>query len=302
MSNECETPTYSEEMEALVTEAMRLIGERRFADARSLVERIEGADPANNWGAHARIHLHIDEGTLEEGAARGIAHLTAQDPFQGINVHNAMHLATILLDLGRATESVEWQERVVVPVAEAMPMQYPSASHLLWRTEVAGHGRASGRPLPWDILVRPGASALGGPDERPDPIDAIAHAMAWIANGDGARREALLTALVSRGLKDSGRPGSAANGQTIAMIVDGLHRWWEGDYGSAAKALGDVAGRFGALSEYAGQVGAIEETLIDAEWRTGKAVHAVTILRERLARSNFSNPSDVALLARFEAR
>jgi hypothetical protein len=261
MSSECDEPTHSEEIETMVSEAMRLIGNRRFAEARMLVERIEGADPTNNWGAHARIHLHIDEGSLEEGATRGIAHLTATDPFEGINVHNAMHLATILLDLGRIEESVAWQARVVVPVAETMPMQYPSATHLLWRTEVAGHGRTSGRALPWEILVRPGATALMSPGDLPDPLDAIAHAMAWIANGDGARREALLGALMHRGLKDSGRPEAAANVTTVAQVVEGLYRWWEGDFAGAVNALGAAEAGFGALTQYSGQLAAIEATL-----------------------------------------
>ena len=272
MPNECDTPTHGEEIEAMVTEAMRLIGLRCFADARSLVERIEGFDPVNNWGAHARIHLHIDEGSLDEGATRGIAHLTATDPFEGINVHNAMHLATTLLDLGRVDESVAWQERVVVPVAETMPMQYPSATHLLWRTEVAGHGRASGRALPWEVLVRPGATALHGPDDAPDPLEAIAHAMAWIANGDGARREALLGALMHRGLKDSGQPGATANDTTVAQIVEGLYRWWEGDFAEAAAALSAAHSGFGALTQYPGQLAAIEATLDDARARAQGAL------------------------------
>jgi len=65
---------------------MALISTRRFAEARTVIEAIEADDPANNWGAHARIHLHIDERSLEEGAARGIAHLTATDPFEGIKM------------------------------------------------------------------------------------------------------------------------------------------------------------------------------------------------------------------------
>jgi hypothetical protein len=272
MTTECDPPTHGADIEAMVGEAMALIGARRFAAARTVVEAIEAEDPANNWGAHARIHLHIDEGSLDEGATRGIAHLTATDPFEGINVHNAMHLATILLDLGRVDESVAWQTRVVVPVAETMPMQYPSATHLLWRTEVAGHGRASGRALPWEILVRPGATALHRPDDVPDPLDAIAHAMAWIANGDGARREALLGALIHRGLKDSGQPGATANGTTVAQIVEGLSRWWEGDFAKAAAALGAAQPGFGALTQYPGQLAAIEATLDDARARAQAAL------------------------------
>ena len=265
MTTECDPPTHGADIEAMVGEAMALISTRRFAEARTVIEAIEADDPANNWGAHARIHLHIDERSLEEGAARGIAHLTATDPFEGINVHNAMHLATILLDLGRIEESVEWQARVVVPAAETVPMQYPSAAHLLWRTEAAGHGRAAGRALPWEILVRPGASSLTCPDDVPDPLDAIAHAMAWIASGDGARREALLGALLHRGLKDSGQPGASENGTTVTHIVDGLSRWWDGDYAGAAGALEAAQAGFRALTQYPDHLVAIEATLADAQ-------------------------------------
>jgi hypothetical protein len=283
----------------MVSEAMARIGAREFRAARVLVEALVSADPSNNWGEHARIHLHIDEGTLEEGAIRGLAHLEAVDPFDGINVHNAMHLATILLDLGRADESVAWQERVVVPVAEKLPMQYPSATHLLWRTEVAGHGRTAGRALPWQILTRPGASALDGPDDRPDAHEAIAHAMAWIANGDGPRRESLLSALLHRGLSVGTTVGSSAHEKIVAAVVDGLYGWWEGDFAGAAERLGEARSAFARLTEYPSHLVAIDDTLIDAEWRSRKVTFAEAILRERIASSNIPNPFDVALLSRF---
>jgi hypothetical protein len=122
--------------------------------------------------------------------------------------------------------------------------------------------------------------------------------MAWIANGDGARSEALLATLLAPGLEDSGLPGSQANSATVAAIIDGLYRWWECDYTGAADVLRGAHAGFGALTQYTGQLGAVEETLIDAEWRAGTTHLAERILRARVTGANIPNPFDVALLAK----
>ena len=62
MTTECELP--APDIEDLVNEAFSLIRGRRFGEARETVERIEELDRADPFGAHARIHLHIDEGTF----------------------------------------------------------------------------------------------------------------------------------------------------------------------------------------------------------------------------------------------
>ena len=88
--------------------------------------------------------------------------------------------------------------------------------------------------------------------------------------------EAFLGALMHGGLKDSGHPGASANSTTVAQIVDGLWRWWEGDFLKAAAALGAAEAGFGALTQYPGQLAAIEATLEDARARArGTLVGAV---------------------------
>ena len=130
---------------------------------------------------------------------------------------------------------------------------------------------------PRELGLRP--DALGGVQRRALAVQrgtyaqrAIAHAMAWIANGDGARREALLGALMHRGLKDSGQPGATANDTTVAQIVEGLYRWWEGDFAEAAAALDAAQAGFGALTQYPGQLAAVEATLNDARARVQGAL------------------------------
>lgn len=295
---ECEAPTHGADFEALVQEAVTLTRGRSFTEARAAVERFEAIDADDPFGAHARIHFHIDEGSFEEGVARGIDFLESHDPFEGINVHNAMHLATLLVDLARAEASVAWQVRVVVPIVEKVSMQYASAAHLMWHTEVCGYGRAAGRVLPWDILVRPGVTSLNGPNDVPHPLDAIAHAMAWIANGDGARRHAHLADLVPHGYGD-GHPASVVG--LVAKIIDGLHAWWEGDVAGAADLLGAAREGFAPLTAYADLLHPIEDTLIDAEWRTRCTAHGESILRQRIDGYPVPRPRDQAWLARLLA-
>lgn len=288
---ECSPPDHGPEMEALVDAAFAQMRSGRFAESRETIERIEAADADNSSGAHARIHLHIDEGTFEEGVDRGLAFLATHDPFAGVNVHNAMHLASLLLDLARAEASVAWQARVVVPVAEKMAMQYPSAAHLLWQSELRGYGRDAGRTLPWEILVRPGATAIDSRDGRPTPADAIAMGLAWVANGDRGQCDPLIAAL-HESHEPEGRAGQ------VAAAIAGFERWWAGDYGAATAVLATAIDGLAATASYPGEFQVIEDTLIDAEWRAGAPGRAEAILRQRLSDAPRPHPRDQAWLAR----
>src|SRR5438093_8409931 len=88
----------SADVPALVQAAFKRITAREFDAARAIVERALSLAPHSGMAAHARLHLDTDSCAIEEGAAYGHAFLAEHDPFDGINVHNAWHLAALLLE------------------------------------------------------------------------------------------------------------------------------------------------------------------------------------------------------------
>ncbi len=295
MRAECDLP--APDIEPLVKAAFSLIRSRRFGEARKVLERIERLDAADPFGTHAQIHLHIDEGSLEEGVERAIAYLTMNDPFDGINVHNTMHLASLLMELGRAGASIEWQERVMVPSAPGQPMSYPGVVSVLWQTEVFGFGRSSGRVLPWRKLAptAPIASHL-----RLDVSEMIVRIIPLIALSDDANVDALLATLTDPAATAEGLP-SGERVHAVRSVSAGLRAWWRGDARVAATQLGEALPALSRLTDYPGQFAAIEDTLIDAEWHSGGRVHSERILRDRVGAYAQPRPRDQFWLGRILA-
>lgn len=295
MTTECDLP--APDIEVLVNEAFSLIRSRRFSEARDAVERLEELDSADPFGAHARIHLHIDQGSFDEGVERGIAYLTANDPFNGINIHNTMHLASLLMELGRADASIAWQERVMVPSASGQPMSYPGAVNLLWQTEVFGYGRSAGRTLPWRTLA---------PTIPVDPIilhdvtELIVRIMPLVALSDDAGVEALLGAMADADESAQGLP-SAEREHAVRSVSEGLRAWWRGDARVAAMQLGEALPVLSRLTEYPGQFAVVEDTLIDAEWHSAARVHSERVLRDRVGAHALPRPRDQFWLGRILA-
>jgi hypothetical protein len=283
-------PQKSTDVPALVQAAFQRINAREFDAARPMVERALSLAPHSGMTAHARLHLDTDSCAAEEGAAYGQAFLTEHDPFDGINVHNAWHLAALLVEVGRPSAALRWQERVVIPSVPAAPMTFYSAVALQWRLEVYGHGRARGATLPWEAM-RDAGLAL----EKPTDLDEIARAMTFVATGADQHLAALLDRL--RGAS----PGEAPGASEIAVpVVHGLRAWWRGDYTGAVEQLEPVAPALERLSRFLEQRTPLEDTLLDAQLRTGRSAAAETRLRERLGRQPRPLPRDLFWLGRAE--
>src|SRR5215207_5153040 len=88
-----------DEASALGREAHALIRARDYAAAGPVLERALALDPESAMLAHAKAHLCIDSGAFQEGAAFLRPYLRDHDPFEGVNVHTAWHLASIELEL-----------------------------------------------------------------------------------------------------------------------------------------------------------------------------------------------------------
>jgi hypothetical protein len=166
-------------------------------------------------------------------------------------------------------------------------MTFYSAVALLWRLELYGHGRARGAALPWEAMREAGLAL-----EKPTDLDEIARAMTFVATGDDQHLAALLD---RRRGASPGEPADAA-----VPVVLGLRAWWGGDYAGAVEQLEPVAAALDRLSQFPEHRTPLEDTLLDAQLRTGRAAAAETRLRERLGGQPRPLPRDLFRLGRAE--
>ena len=229
---------------ALVKAAFERINAGEFEAARPIVERALSLAPRVGFVAHVKVHLDSDSGNHEEGTAWMREFLTREDPFEGINKHNAWHLAYMLVALGRYDEAMEWHERVVAPTVSAMT--FNSAVQLLWRVFV----RSGKRELPWGPLRE---FAVGM--EKEEGIDRLAKGTVFIATGDNGNLSALLERL--RAVEAAEEPAVA---EAYVPTILGLRAFWQGDYAAAREQFEAFGGDFGKISQFLDHRTPLEET------------------------------------------
>jgi hypothetical protein len=234
---------------ALGQEAYKHIRAREYDAARPILERALSLDPENAMLAHMKAHLCIDSGAFQEGAEYLRPFLRTHDPFEGVNVHTAWHLAYIELEIGRPAAALDWHRRVVAPTVS--PQTFFGAVSLLWRCEVLGHGGDALR-TDWETLR---AAALD--IEAASNLDEVARAMAFIASGDGQNLARLLE-----------RVGAGADtpvrGDVVRPLIHGLGAYWRGDFAGAVTHIEPIVPSMGRLSEFVDQTSVFLDTLIAA--------------------------------------
>jgi hypothetical protein len=280
---------------ALVQTAFERIRARDFDGARPVVERALEVAPHSGMTAHVRLHLNTDSCAVEEGATFGEAFLAGHDPFQGINIHNAWHVAALLLEAGRPSAAIGWHQRVVAPSVRDAPMTFQSATTLLWRLELYGHGRRRGAVLPWDQLRVAGTAldeAKREPNEESADLDDIARAMTFIATGDDESFGLLMDRL------HAADPSTRPKAGIVAPVIMGLRASWQGDHGGTVQAMEPVAASIEALSPYPEHRTPLQDTLLDARLNSGRFAAAEALLRRRLASQPRPLPRDLFWLGR----
>ena len=238
---------------ALVKAAFERINAGEFEAARPLVERALSLAPRVGFVAHAKVHLDSDSGNHEEGTAWMREYLTREDPFEGINKHNAWHLAYMLVALGRFNEAMDWHERVVAPTVSAMT--FNSTVQLLWRVFV----RSGNKELPWEPLRRFALDL-----EKEEGIDRLGKATVFIATGDNENLSALLERL--RAVDPAQEPAVA---EAYIPTILGLRAFWQGDYAAARDQFARFDGDFGQISKFLDNKTPLEETYRAALERAG---------------------------------
>jgi hypothetical protein len=273
-------PQIATDVPALMQTAFQRITAREFDAARPIVDRLCALEPDNGMTAHARLHLETDSCEVESGAAFGEAFLAQHDPTQGINVHNAWHLAALQVEAGQATAALGWHQRVVTPAVAPVPMTFASAVTLLWRIELYGLGRARGARLPWEAMHAAAAGIADG-----SALNEISRAMACIAIGDEAGVDAVLARLRSTAASSpAADQADQAEAAGLALpVVEGLRAAWKGDAAGAVAHLEPAVRDLHRLSRFQEQKTPIEDTLLDAQLRAGRNAAAAAFLTARTA-------------------
>lgn len=241
---------------ALVQAAFKRINAGEYSAARPMVERALALKPHTGAVAHARAHLDTESKETAAGAAFLRTFLAEHDPFDGINVHNAWHLAALEFDLGRHDAALEWYERVVGPSVAEYPVTLYAAASLLWRVYVADGERA----LPWEPL-RTVALEI----EKAIGVEHLGSAIAFITTGDEASLERLLGRLRAA---DPGDP-AAGTPEVLLPVIEGFREFWDGEYGAAVAHFKPVASHVERLSQFPEHRTPVEETYRAARERAG---------------------------------
>jgi hypothetical protein len=250
-SAECKTDSPAEAT-ALAQEAYKHIRAREYDAARPIIERGLALYPDDLPLAHMKAHLCIDSGAFEDGAAYLRPFLATHDPFKGVNVHTAWHLAYIELELDRPEAALDWHRRVVAPTLSEQT--FYSAVSLIWRLELRGHGDKALQP-DWQTLR---TAALGL--TRQGNLQDLARAMTFVATGDGDN----LTRLRKR-IAATDDPTAT---DVVLPFVGALHAYWHGDFATTVRLLEPLVPSLSRLSEFTDQLTVFHDTLTTARTRS----------------------------------
>ena len=258
-------------MGALETDAVALgraafgrVNARDYSGARAILERGLGLHPKNVMLAHVWAHMVEGEGEIAEGAASLRDLLAGADSSHGLHAHTCWHLAEMEVELGRPGEALELYERHVAPQVAQRPIMFYSAVALLWRLELMGFGRASGRALPWEALRAARQTILATPPTpggmaNPPALDHVAHGITLITTGD----EAGLAALLEQQRADD-PAGDAVNATLVESAILGLQAYWQGDFGAASDLIEPLVPLSGRLADSSEPLPLLEQTLAAA--------------------------------------
>lgn len=264
----------------LVEAAFKWVNAREYDAARPLMERALALDANSGVSAHVKAHLTSESGAVAEGAAYLRSFFAREDPFLGINVHNAWHLAALELDLARPAAALAWHVRVVAPTVARYT--FFSAAALLWCLELYGYGaalRAQGRQLPWDEARAAALRLTDAPDDSGESrMNDIGRAMTFIATRDEQNLAGLLDRLRGAGTGARENTGAA---EVVLPFVLGLRAFWHGDYAAALDLIApDMPAR---VTSAPNQVSVLEDTLIEAQLRAGRFAEAEASVHRRLS-------------------
>jgi hypothetical protein len=241
---------------------------------RSAVER----NRDDVWGIHAVVHTHEMQGQIPEG----IRFLREREPdWQSgnfMNVHNSWHYALYLLQGNDVPGALAVYDRFLHHAgSEDVALELLDATALLWRLELEGTpvaGRWPPLAEAWARLLTPGYY----------PFNDMHAIMAFVATGDLARAEEVVTALervVAEG--DRATTGWQMTSAVGLPVCRSLLHFGRGRYQQVLDELLPIRTRVHEFGGSHAQRDAVERTLLEAAIRAKRTDLALALVSERLA-------------------
>ncbi|WP_458094319.1 tetratricopeptide repeat protein [Roseomonas sp. WA12] len=242
---------------------------------RALTQRAFDLRPTNANAVHALSHAMHESGAGEDAERLIAGWLPGYDRSGTLHGHIAWHSALTALERGDAEGAlVIYSEHVQPSVSAGMPVNVVSdAASLLWRVQAYGH--AVPKAL-WEAAATYAAPAF--PKAGFSFAD-VHMALLAAATGDSAALEERVAAL--NGLVEA---GTLAAGPVVPAICRAALAFAEEDYAGCSRILEPVAADVARIGGSGAQREIVEDMLLLALIRSGKAVRARALLDRRLHR------------------
>ncbi|QIK65904.1 lycopene cyclase [Nocardioides sp. HDW12B] len=248
----------------------------RFEEAGLLAESALSCEPSSGHAVHALTHVMYETGQHEAGRAWLDHWVRESGRSASHRAHFSWHAALHELAMGD-TEAVRhrYYSQLAPPGVTGVRALVDSAS-LLWRWQVGTTEwfGSEGPPPPVEgVLEAAGEELVSRPQT---PFVGLHAALGLAAAGGG---EPLVR------LRDHcAASEDPAVRSTVVAVCEALEAWGAGDWARAAETLEDVLPTLVAVGGSQAQREVVEETLLLALVRSGRAEHAVARLHERLDR------------------
>ena len=239
------------------------------------VERSLALYPRNAHAAHALAHVCYERGGDAEGAAFVEAWLPAYSRAGQLHCHLSWHLALFELALGRPARAWELYEESIRPGAASSP-PFPTladSAAFLWRAQLGGE---ASRPEHWKEV----SAYVHRMFPRPGLAFADAHcALAFAAAGETEALEQWIAEL-----RRADAEGRLSPGSVLPRVAEGLGAFARGKYERAVELLAPAVEQFVRIGGSRAQRDLFENTLLAAQWRSGRGDEAAALLGRRLDR------------------
>lgn len=246
----------------------------RYDEAALLAESALSCEPASGHAVHALTHVHYETGQHETGRAWLDHWIEASGRSASHQAHFAWHAALHDLALG---DLAAVEARFARQLADVTGVRgLVDTASLLWRWRVAASGWEPERgapPAAGPVLATVGEGLLDSPST---PFIALHAAVAHAANNDAAALDALGTRCR--------RSRDGATRSVVAQVCQGLADVLREEWAPAIDRLAGALPELATVGGSAAQREIVEETLLLALFRSGRAPRARELLEDRITR------------------
>ncbi len=245
----------------------------RCADAVRLAERAIAKNSEDAWSIHALAHALYESAEFEPGIARLPATIDACHGLNWFRNHLLWHVTLMHLARGDYDRVSDMSRTLFERQPSSIAGDLHDSISLLWRLELVGRP-VGDRWHPFAAIARERMTRTG-------LLFHVAHlAMALAAAGEWSVARQHLGLLRERSTKDR----TGLMGDVAVPLVEGLHAFAAGDYGTTIARIEPLRPRIVELGGSRAQRDVFHDTLLEACFRAGDMARAERLLAERLQR------------------